>query len=396
LFGPGGNALSTQTNAGVAVGGSYAYAIGNSNTNGVGDNFAGDNALVARVRGAQGYAGTLTARLDTISPFNIVYNEGIGGDTSEAARFVRLGSLQERHSRAERALINLGTNDAGANRASGELCAPNDAACLDDTVRGDLQAIIDELNADQVEVWISTVPPAWTDTSPSATSPRISRTRGYNRAITGGLTGVNLGPDLFDGFFTDVDGDGTPDLKRRSLFADALHFNALGHSIVSILWYNALVGDSTGTSIVPFMLSEPSVAGYQQNLIESGDRYLVDSQATVTSFPAALEGGIWVMTRQGDAGNASGSFLSFSVADRPVDVYVAYDAAATGLPGWLDPAASGFTAVGGAGIQTSAGSYRLYVRSYAAGETVTLGGNAAAGAAGAGLMYLPVVVDASP
>jgi hypothetical protein len=102
------------------------------------------------------------------------------------------------------------------------------------------------------------------------------------------------------------------------------------------------------------------------------------------------------MTRQGDAGNASASFLGFSVADRPVDVCVAYDAAATGLPGWLDPASSGFTEVGGGGIQTSAGSYRLFMRSYAAGETVTLGGNASAGAAGAGLMYLPVVVDASP
>jgi hypothetical protein len=116
----------------------------------------------------------------------------------------------------------------------------------------------------------------------------------------------------------------------------------------------------------------------------------------VTSFPAALADGIWVMTRQADAGNASSSFLSFSVADRPVDVYVAYDAAATGLPGWLDPASSDFSEVAGPGVQTSAGSYRLFVRSYAPGEAVLLGGNAAAGAAGAGLMYLPVVVDASP
>ena len=42
-------------------------------------------------------------------------------------------------------------------------------------------------------------------------------------------------------------------------------------------------------------------------------------------------------------------------------------------------------------IETSEGSYRLYVRSYAAGQTISLGGNGA----GNKRMYLPVVVDAS-
>jgi hypothetical protein len=117
-----------------------------------------------------------------------------------------------------------------------------------------------------------------------------------------------------------------------------------------------------------------------------------DNFATLTSFPAVLANGIWVVTAQADAGNTDPAFLSFSVADRPVDVYVAYDAAATRLPEWLDPATSAFVAVAGQ-VVTSDGNFTLFKRTYAAGESVVLGGNAAAGARNALQMYVPIVVD---
>jgi hypothetical protein len=100
------------------------------------------------------------------------------------------------------------------------------------------------------------------------------------------------------------------------------------------------------------------------------------------------------MTAQGHASNNTQNFLSFSVADRPVDVYVAYDAGATRLPTWLDPATSDFEPASGQ-VVTSEGDLRLYVRGYAAGETVVLGGNRAAGARNVSLMYVPIVVERS-
>jgi hypothetical protein len=47
-------------------------------------------------------------------------------------------------------------------------------------------------------------------------------------------------------------------------------------------------------------------------------------------------------------------------------------------------------------LENGGGPYNLFVRSDAAGEPVSLGGNAATGAAGASLMYVPVVVGPSP
>ena len=394
LNAPNGNAVSVHTIGEVAVGGAYVIAVGDSNTNGLRDSYVADNLLVSRIRGAQGYAGTLTDRLDTMSPFfNVVFNEGISGDTAEELRYQRLGSIEERNPDAIRALVGIGTNDVSAGRDSGELCGANDTACLEDTIRGDIQAIVDELVAAGAEVWTATLPPAWTDSTPTPTSPRISATREVNRAIRNGISGDRAGPDLFDQFYSDTDGNGVPDVRRFSLFSDNFHPNGLGHHIIALLWYNALVGDAAGASIAPFLLSEPSVADYKQNFMDPGDEYLVDDFATLTSFPAVLDNGIWVMPKQSDVNRTSPTFLSFSVADRPVDVYVAYDNAATALPNWLNPATTPFSLVPGAQVVTSEGSYKLYRRSYTAGQQITLGGNSASGAAGAGLVYLPIVVD---
>ena len=99
------------------------------------------------------------------------------------------------------------------------------------------------------------------------------------------------------------------------------------------------------------------------------------------------------MTAQADATATGNSFVTFRVGDRPFDVYVAYDASATGLPAWLDPATSGFEAVpGNPVVTTSEGTYQLYRQSYAPGATAILGGNND-GAGDASRMYIPIVVD---
>jgi lysophospholipase L1-like esterase len=398
LSAPGGNPLATHTVGEVAVGGAYVLAVGDSNTNGLGDSYRTDNELVSRILGAQGYGGTLAAALDGMAPFfNVVYNEGISGDTAEVTRYLRLGSLLERHAPAVRALVALGTNDISGRRDSGEDCGAGDEACLDDTIRGDLQAIVNELGDAGLEVWTATVPPSWArldGSPPSPTTSRMLLTREVNRAIRNGISGDRDGPDLFEFFFTDSNNDDVPDVARRSLYSDRFHFNGLGHRIVAQLWYNALVGDATGTAVSPFYLSEPTVAGYQQNLIEVGDELKIDNFETVESFPAFLEDAIWIMPAQADAGAGGSDFLSFR-ATRPTTLYVAYDASASGLPGWLNPATSAFEAVpGDPVIRTSEGSYRLFRRNYAAGMSPVLGGNRA-GNGDAGLMYHPIVVDNS-
>ena len=108
--------------------------------------------------------------------------------------------------------------------------------------------------------------------------------------------------------------------------------------------------------------------------------------AELTSIPVSLQSAIWIMTAQSDSGNSSADFLSFDL-DRNATVYVAYDADATGLPNWLNPATSAFTEVAGLPLTTTQTSYRIFSRPVSAG-TVTLGGNNAAGAAGASDMYL--------
>jgi lysophospholipase L1-like esterase len=137
----------------------------------------------------------------------------------------------------------------------------------------------------------------------------------------------------------------------------------------------------------------------KQNLLDVGNRAYVDSPAFLSSIPAQLGEGIWIMTAAADYSVTGMEYLRFDV-DRPVSVYVAYDSSASSLPQWLAPASgSGFQSVGesidladqGGAVAT----LDLYRRSFSAGQ-ITLGGNHAADAGGltpnSGLNYLVVVV----
>ena len=199
------------------------------------------------------------------------------------------------------------------------------------------------------------------------------------------MTDATPGADIWGFLAPDDDSNGTADRIRTDLYADDLHPNALGHAIIAQLWYNILLGDSTGTSVVPFVADFLSQANYKQNLLEAGDEYLVDASAELTAVPGSLESAVWIMTAQGDAGNASPSFLTFDV-DRSATLYVAYDSDATSLPDWLNPATSAYVSTG-LQLVTTQTTYQVYSRPVSAG-TVTLGGNNAAGAAGASDMYV--------
>jgi hypothetical protein len=95
------------------------------------------------------------------------------------------------------------------------------------------------------------------------------------------------------------------------------------------------------------------------------------------------------MTRNADANDSSSSYLRFSL-DRAASVYVAYDAAAAMLPGWMTGFADTGLVVGTS--NAAAPTMKLYVKTVNAGS-VTLGGNLNSPAAGAKANYVVVVVE---
>ena len=368
-----GNSQIESDSIDIAVGGDYILAIGDSNPSGIGDTFASDNDDASRIYSSTAFASTLAKLLEDLPPNEVIaFNEGIGGDTTNDTDVRRLSSIIDRHGHASVALVQSGTNDANALRTA-------------NAFEADMQSLVSRLFAEGMDVHVATLPPILNAGS-GLSSTRNQRIDQYNDRIRNNITGALSGADIWAFFAPDDTGDSVADRIRTFLFADDLHPNGLGHAIIAQLWYNVLVGDSTGTAVVPFIADFLSRSNYKLNLLEDGDEYLVDSAAQLTSVPASLQSAIWIMTAQADSGNSSTDFLSFDL-DRNATVYVAYDADAGGLPNWLNPASSTFTEVPGVQLTTTQTSYRIFSRPVSAGS-VMLGGNNAAGAAGASDMYL--------
>jgi lysophospholipase L1-like esterase len=388
-----GAELDRDTNVLVGRGGEYEIAIGDSITNGTGDDFRTDNLTNApRIVSFGGYPAPLTALLDATDPTHgkyLVFNEGIGGDTSHQTAFVRLDSIQARHPLRNRMLILLGTNDAIRTIPSGLGCAGT--ACTD-TYKGNMQQLIDKIRWSDyptntvpsgITVVVARVPPMFTSASPW-NSPINDLIRSYNTVIDTELVGREIGPDLFGYFMAGA----TSNLQ--TLFADEFHPNSLGHVAVSVLWHNVLHPSSPLP--LPFVLDGLVSLGAGapiQTLLEAGNRLYRDDTFKVSSIPPELNGGRWIVSSNADKATTAGNYLTFNV-DRPVDVYVAYDSAASALPGWM----AGFSATGLV-VQTTnpaTPSMSLYVKSFAIGPIV-LGGNLQPPAVGANANYVAIVVE---
>jgi lysophospholipase L1-like esterase len=361
--------VARDTNPVVGAGGEYFVGIGDSITNGTGDFFSGDNvSYLGRIVGLQGYEGVLTDLLDQTSPAptNLVFNEGIGGDTSYKAAFLRVDSIKGRHAGMDTALVQLGTNDALALIPSGLGCS---GTSCNGTFKQNMQALVDKLVASAVEPLVALPPPAFNSTTPytSATNTRI---REYISVIENEITGIALGPDFFTFFMP------SETVRYRSLFSDTLHPNGLGYRVMSYLWHNTL--SPAAQLELPFLLRNLSLSTgklVQQNLLGPGNAYYIDESFTLGSIPAILAEGRWIMTANADLNSVARSYVTFDV-DRNADVYLAYDANATSLPGWLIGFVDTGEAVGTS--NPSARSLRLYHKPvYVPSGTVrvTLGGN---------------------
>lgn len=178
-------------------------------------------------------------------------------------------------------------------------------------------------------------------------------------------------------------------MSRRTVERESV-FSIAEAGINYYRWHlNHAPDDYVDGNIVSIRSIEPS--GYHVNPTSVGTSYYSDSAETITALPSELETATWIMTRQADAGNTDGSFLTFDI-NRAAMTYIGYDQRGT-PPDWLT---SSFIDTG-LTIETtdaSASPLRVWKKQFPAGP-VTLGGNSAAGSSGAGSMYT-VAATATP
>jgi len=405
LYNNAGGLLASDDNGFVGSSATYYVTVGDSITNGEYDKFMGDNSsLDGRIRSLQGYQVVLSDLLLMSQPNvpTIVYNEAIPADTSADLSNSRINSIRARHVNNSTYLLMIGTNDSSStlNRPSGLGCTTGCGG----TFKQLLQGVVDKLIwsdypantiASGRKVHIAKVPPAFgagsSGSDPAYTGDPLPQPRNqaiieYNAVITSEITGALPGPDFFNFFLEDTTGDNISDINLFSLFEDILHPNGLGYRVMGQLWHNSL----TGGTQEPFYLqsfSAPSIY-YKQNLRQVGREYYIDQLDILQNIPPQLQDSIFVMTANADKANSSANYLSFFV-DRPSTVYIGYDSRASARPDWI---ASTFTSSGlTIGVSDPAYNLKLYSRSYGANSTVTLGGNMAAGAAGALTNYIVIV-----
>ena len=104
--------FDSDLKAGVGVGGRYLVGMGDSITNGAGDNLLSDNASADGRNLSRGYTPILNNKITTrLNRAVTVMNEGIGGATSAAGLSGFSGTLA-RHANSQIWMIIYGSNDA--------------------------------------------------------------------------------------------------------------------------------------------------------------------------------------------------------------------------------------------------------------------------------------------
>ncbi|MDP6829115.1 MAG: SGNH/GDSL hydrolase family protein, partial [Pseudomonadales bacterium] len=386
--------LDTDTNVSVSVGTNVA-TVGDSVTSGLDDNTATDGVSAGgRVVASQGYQPILTDLLNVGPTPAIVFNNGVPGDSSAGLLNSRIADVLERHADATTIVVLIGVNDAGGASFTPSGLGCSGAACSG-TFKGNVQAIVDQAVAAGKIPLVVLTPPRFGDTRQLPYTNPVTHARNllirdeYNVVIATELSGHQVGPDLFDFFLGSQ--------NRFDLYATNLHPNALGYAAIAHLISNHFTGGSTPPNVSDNVCVRITTGGacltesaYKQNLLEVGDTVFGDEVYTLTSVPSGFEDARWITTVNADRDQANGDYLSMELPGTST-VYVAYDAAASSLPAWLDT--PNFVDSGMQITTTNpvAATLKLYAKSNAS-STVTFGG-AAASANGANANYLIAVVS---
>jgi hypothetical protein len=156
--------------------------------------------------------------------------------------------------------------------------------------------------------------------------------------------------------------------------------NAYGNSA----WSNEASATPSGGGLNISNLSVASGKAYVVvPSLANGELVYIDRTFTWSNV-GTYSGLTFIRTANDDKNRTETAFLSFNVS-QTVTVYVAYDIRATSLPNWL----SSWTNTGDI-LGTTDVDRRIYAKQFSAG-TVTLGGNAATGMAGANSMYSVII-----
>ena len=224
-----GEEVSDDLNSMVGTGGDYIITVGDSITNGVGDDDPSNNdSDDGRIVSIQGYQALLANSLATASGLPvIVFNEGIEGeDTYDLVNHI--DSILERHPDANKVLLMIGTNDSAPIREydPDTEYKPN---------LNDIVTIIDDDNGKSV--WLAKILPAFVQNSDPLTLDTDRNTdfiTQYNTKIEeivniSTTDNTYLGPDFYTTFYDDA-----------SLYTDYLHPNDDGYAEMALGWFDAL------------------------------------------------------------------------------------------------------------------------------------------------------------
>ena len=228
--------------------GNYYVAVGDSITEGYGDDDPSDDISLDGRNAGGGYEPILNNLLTSASgiPHTIV-NEGVGG--WESLDGVGAISAQlSRHPGSQRFLVQYGTNDSDPYLPipSGRGLSPGDSG-YPGTFKENMQIIIDAINADGKEVCLSKLPITLGDT-PSSTpypNPDLGRRntwiKEYNDVIDelkdDPLNDITIiPPDLYSLFNEDVTGGKRYDFE----YWDNLHPDGTGYRSMANQWRNAI------------------------------------------------------------------------------------------------------------------------------------------------------------
>ncbi|MFO7716186.1 GDSL-type esterase/lipase family protein [Desulfosarcina sp.] len=228
-----GNELSHDINFVVGVGGNYFIAVGDSITNGVGDEDPLNNdSMDGLIVSSQGFQAQLSDELTFSTGLpQIVFNEGIGGDLSSDTMLQRIDSILERHPKANGMLLLIGTNDA--------MTVPQtDPVAFEFNVTQIATVALTELDL----VYIALIPPIYDGSGNPRMTPNnqiaLFNTRIEQNIVDDPNDNLYLGPDLYNRFenqfatlYTPL--DGTP--------PDGLHPSDAGYQAMASDWHAALV-----------------------------------------------------------------------------------------------------------------------------------------------------------
>ena len=215
--------LNYDLNSMVGTGGNYIVTIGDSITNGTGDDHSNNNeTLDGRMVAIQGFQAPLSEALATSTGLPcIVFNEGVGGDTSTDLEG-RLASIIARHPDANKVLMMIGTNDSDSSITLTQ---------YHDTVDR-IVSTIAETNGKQL--WIAKPMKTYLSSDPTPTTlddPRNTIISQYNaqiEIIAGSHDNTAIGPDFYSLFNT------------TDYYYDYLHPNNTGYGIMAVQWNNKL------------------------------------------------------------------------------------------------------------------------------------------------------------